>query len=192
MRAGEDSRTVRFGGLTRVRVASRSQRGELLIETIAGLLILALVVVAGLVGLAVILRVTARHQAVVRTSNESTVAAEFVDRLPYIPCTVSGGVSNPTAQDYQDAMAGATTPYVAPDGLTTLLTVRDVTYLESATAQTAKFVDDCPSTGDAGAQKLEVQVRAQTNTGQITNNVVFIKRDDQCTGLAGAVEGQTC
>lgn len=122
----------------------RSQGGEMLIETLVGLIILSLVVVSGLVGLAVILRTTARHQAVVRTSNESTVASEYVDRLSYVPCTSTAGVSAPTASDYQDDMTNpsAPAPYVSPDGLTTLLTVSDVTYLESATAQTANFVDD--------------------------------------------------
>lgn len=181
-------------GRSRGRMHGRSERGELLIETIAGLLILSLVVVAGLLGLAVILRTTARHQAVVRTSNESTVAAEYVDRLPYIRCTRSGSTSSPTSATYQAAMTdpSAPAPYVSPNGLTTLLTVSKVTYLESASASTAKFVDDCPSTGDQGAQKLTVRVQAETDTGRVTNQVVFIKRDDLCTGLPSAVEGQTC
>ena len=178
----------------RRRWVGRDERGELLIETIAGLLILSLVVVAGLIGLAVILRTTAKHQAVVRTSNESTVAAEYVDRLPYIPCTRTAGVSAPTATDYQDDMVDPSgpAPYQSPFGLTTLLTVSNVTYLESASAPTAKFVSDCPAAGDQGAQKLTVRVKAETNTGEVSNEVVFLKRNDLCTGLAGAVEGQTC
>jgi len=182
-----ECRTAKLGAGRR-----RSQRGELLIESVASLMVLSLVVVAGLVGMLTIVRASATHQGKVRTSNESTIAAEYVDRIAYRPCAKAGGVSTPKASTYQSDMGTGASPYVSPDGLTTLLTVQEVQYLASSTSATASFVADCPAAGDQGAQRLTVKVTAQTTTGTVSSRMVFIKRNDSCDGLSEAVEGQTC
>lgn len=183
--------TMRFQ-MRRELAECRSQRGEMLVESIASLIVLSLVVIAGLFGLFTIVRASSTHQAKVRTSNESTIAAEYVDRIPYRACAKPGGVSTPKASTYQADMGAGSSPYVTPDGLTTLLTVKEVQYLASSTNGTASFVNDCPDAGDQGAQRLTVKVTAQTTTGTVSSQMVFIKRNDSCDGLSGAVEGQTC
>lgn len=168
---------------------NRGQSGELLLEVLVSMAILGLGIVGGLFALASLIRVSSTHQAITRSSIEASVAAEGVERIAYRACTAS--TSTPTAATYQADLSSV--PYSSPPGLSVLLTVTDVKYLTSSSAQTAAFGNSCPALGDQGAQLLQIRVEATTTHGtKVRSNLKFIKRETTCIGLADAVQGQTC
>lgn len=172
----------------RFRSRTGSQAGELLIETLLTVLLLGSVIATGTMMLLTTVRASMTHQAVTRSSNEATVASEYLERVPYLPC---GGTPAPTATNYEASMASGATPYVAPQGLNLSLSVVAVTYLSSSSSANAVFQSSCPAS-DEGAQKLVVRVEGQGANGPISVRVVFVKRDDRCLGLADVQPGQTC
>lgn len=182
----------------------RGEAGELLIETLLTVLLMATVIVGGSYMLATAVKVSALHQDVVRTTDEAAVASEALARIPYLRCGGSGasapstvvGASPPTVANYQQLLSST---YTAPSGISATIKVNSIGFLHgvAATDTTAAFDPTCPA-ADLGAQKLTVTVVSSSGSN-IGSSVVFVKRDDWCqdaTGhdrlLGGAQPGQTC
>lgn len=167
---------------------ARSQRGELLIETLLAVLVMGTAIAGGMFMLLTMVWASMTHQALARSSNEVTIASEHLERVTYLPC---GGATAPTPANYQTELTSGSNPYVAPEGLELDLTVTNVTFLSDSDAATAGFQETCP-TDDQGAQRLTVRVEGQGANGKISVRVVYVKRDDRCLGLADTQPGQTC
>lgn len=174
------------------RARVRDQRGETLLGAVIALLILAIVGTASLSILFTTMKIAMTHKAIVRTTNEATIAAEYIERMPYQPCDNSAGTTHPTGQDYMDVMFSSTDPYINPQGLDLDLTVKNVEFLSDDQPSTASFSDTCPMDGDLGLQQITVRVVGTGGGGPLAADLVFLKRDASCDGLAEAEEGQVC
>lgn len=151
------------------RKTSRSQSGMTLLEVIAAVFVTSTAVVAVVAAVLTIFFSAASHRQSVRAGVEATNVAEKMDRATYVPCA--------TPSSYNAGLS-------AVDGY--VPSVTKVEYLVSKTAANATYTT-APCTDDQGAQRITVSV---TNVDRVTvtETVVYVKRDNRCSGAALGVE----
>lgn len=171
--AGE--RSSKFG-----RGVPRGQRGELLIESMISVALMAILLVTLMAALVLAARTAITTNNVARGGNEATKAAEAIDRLQYVPCA--------SATSYALALPAS----ASIGGFTA--TVESVKALQSQTARPAAFVASCPVIlgvpTDQGAQQLVVKVTSKDVRAAV--KVTIVKRDDRCPSSVVTVPGQRC
>lgn len=170
-----------------LRRLDRGQAGDMLIEVLVAVVIMAIVVVTGLMALGVGVQASATHQAIVRSSAEAAIAAEHVEQLEYVPCTAA---TPPTAASYQAALSTLLqNPYVAQPSLS--LELVNLQFLQDSSASPPTF-GPCPAE-DQGLQRLVVRVTTVDGAGRsVTGSIPFLKRNTHCAGVPTTLGGQTC
>lgn len=187
MRSSEAARVASYRSVSRVRnLRTAGQAGDMLIEVLIAVAVMATVVVTGIMALGLGIKASATHQSIVRSSAEAAIAAEHIEQLDYVPCDAA---TPPTAAQYQAALATLSNPYLAQPHLT--LQLLDLEFLQDAEASPPVF-GACPGV-DQGVQRVVARVTTTDGAGHpISGRVPFLKRDARCIGVTTTVAGQTC
>jgi type II secretory pathway pseudopilin PulG len=159
---------------------ARSERGELLIETLITISLVGLGVVAIVSALGTVIDWGNQDRATTRTEALLWSYAEALHQVPYEACKAGA------AAPYGDAAKSAL-PAPLPDGTTGVvagagdgtdatveLTVAAVAYWDSATAPAA-YGSKCPAS-DPGAQALTLTARS--GDGRVERTLTIYKRVD--------------
>lgn len=158
-----------------VRRQASSEQGTSLLETAVSVFLLGTVVVTVVVLLLAVVRSTEINRKVVRGGNAAAEVAEVVERVPYQPCA-------PTSH-YVSASGFGLDGYEAE--------VLRIDYLADSTQDVAEFVDACPSQ-DQGVQRITVRMRSVSGGQQVSQDLVFFRREDACPQQNLDFEGQQC
>lgn len=165
------------------------QQGELLIETLATLFLMATVLTA-VISLTFSLVVAAWVQdRKITAGNLATSAAEGIDRLDYVSCGPSADFSS-YANEAANRLAGEDSSWDKNP-------VVKVTYLQNnqPSSSSLTFGATCPAAGgtpmDLGMQRVEVTVKSTTHRS-VTNTVVIYKRNTMCPLGAPTAAGEPC
>lgn len=168
------------------RIPHRGQRGELLIESLLTLFLMA-TLLAAIVSLTFALLVGAWIQKKkTEGGNIATTIVEEIDRLEYVPCGPSASFASyeAAAADVMDHQESA---WDRP-------AVVEVDFLQSnQVASTSASFGSCPSggAGDQGIQRIRVTVTARQKAST-SATVVLYKRNDRCPLGAPTVQGEPC
>ncbi|MCO5322455.1 MAG: hypothetical protein M9922_13755 [Microthrixaceae bacterium] len=158
---------------------SRTQAGEILIETLITVLLLAIGVVALIGALLATIKNTAINEQFIRSGNEVTSMAEILDVVPYRNCA--------TRTQYTNDLAAA---YSEPNGYDGEILVTGVEYLDDAQASTPAW-NSGPCTNDQGLQRLTLQVRRSGGL-EIGSKLTVVKRDNVCDPALSPEPGEVC
>jgi type II secretory pathway pseudopilin PulG len=162
----------------RVGDGSRSQRGELLIETLITISLVGLGVVAIVAALGTVIGWANQDRSTTKTEALLWSYSEALSQVPYEKCAAGG--ATPYA-----AVAVSALPAALPDGTaavkpgagdgtdkTVVLTISAVAYWDTKTVP-ASFVPTCP-VSDPGAQALTLT--ATSGDGTVTRTLAIYKR----------------
>lgn len=158
----------------------RSQRGELLLETIVTLVLIAFVIPALLLLASTVVVLSGQHRKAMNARNVATTIAESIDQLDYSDsCDPWADYS--VSPNLLQVPAGYEQPVV---------NVRFMRPIAVANPM-MEFQDACLIGNDQGVQEISVSVKT-SGVHAATGKVVLIKRNDDCPAGALPADGQKC
>jgi len=158
------------------RVERRSERGETLVELLGAVALMGGAIVAFLVGITTMIRISSGVERSTRASNHAQATAERikqpVEAMAYVPCAVNSSYSTTAAGGYTIQVIGV-------EYLDTITRAPN-----STTPGSVTWRNNCTG-GDRGLQRITVEVTNGSGPAQERERVRLVKRDARCAYSPG-------